>query len=138
MTSAVPPDAPPPTPGSQPSTVSAAAARQGRAGGHGSTPVAPTARPAVADAPRLAAGVQVDARPIGPSGDPVGPPTPVRLFVAGLATTDGSAAAADAARTGQQVPGFAGQPSGQITAGALAAEVVGRDGAGRPLLQAAG
>ena len=138
MTSAVPPDAPPPTPGSQPSTVGAAAARQGRAGGHGSTPAAPTARPAVADAPRLAAGVQADARPIGPSGDPVGPPTPVRLFVAGLATTEGSAAAADAARLGQKHAGVAGQPSGQITGGALAAEVVGRDGAGRPLLQAAG
>ena len=92
-------------------------------------PTARTVRPAPADAPRL----QVDARPIGPNGHPVGSPVPIRLSVAGFATTDAGGQTIEVARGGQPVAGIPGQPAGQITA-----EVVGRDAAGRPLLQAAG
>jgi hypothetical protein len=46
-------------------------------------PAATTVRAAVADAPRLAAGVQVVARPIGRSGHPVGPRT-LQVGLSGL------------------------------------------------------
>jgi hypothetical protein len=100
-------------------------------------PSAGTGASPAGDAPRPAAGVQLEARLLGPDGRPAGPPALVWLSAAGGAATDARAAAAEGAPPGQQGPGTPGQPPAQ-TGAVLAAEVVGRDASGRLLLRAAG
>jgi hypothetical protein len=146
MTASVPPSTTLPAPGSQPLTEGPVASGESRSGGRllairsgiGAErvlkpPVTARLQPAAIggsaaeNAPRPAVGVQVEARLLGPTGRPVG--------AAALVWLSAAEVAARAAVAEGSAPG---QPSGQVTGGAVLAEVVGHDSSGRPLLRAPG